>query len=241
MPILAATLALAAAPAGLTVDNLEPGLVLRNPVAVLRGSAPGEALHYRNEDSSDPDARGDAPVAQGRYVAVVPLRPGANRIVLEAGGVRRTVEIGYRPATTPYKGRVVYVTGQEGDTRFETPNPQDQDYRSRLDVAVRLMQAFTAEQMRAHGYGPKTFALDLDRNGVVGGEGRDRPGPRGGERGDDDGGEHGHERERHAPAHDEAHHAPERHAEHHGHARAGGDHADGLVAMLGAGDAHGER
>ncbi|MEJ5171656.1 MAG: hypothetical protein WHU10_11760, partial [Fimbriimonadales bacterium] len=167
MPILAATLALAAAPAGLTVDNLEPGLVLRNPVAVLRGSAPGEALHYRNEDSSDPDARGDAPVAQGRYVAVVPLRPGANRIVLEAGGVRRTVEIGYRPATTPYKGRVVYVTGQEGDTRFETPNPQDQDYRSRLDVAVRLMQAFTAEQMRAHGYGPKTFALDLDRNGRV--------------------------------------------------------------------------
>lgn len=167
MPMLVAALTLAAAPAGLTVDNLEPGLVLRNPVAVIRGSAPGQAVRYRNANSPDPDARGEAPTAEGRYVALVPLSPGTNRIRLESAGASRTVEIAYRPANTPYKVRVVYVTGQEGDTRFETPNPQDQDYRSRLDVAARLMQAFTAEQMRARGYGPKTFAVDLDRNGRV--------------------------------------------------------------------------
>lgn len=166
MPIFAA-LALAAVQGSITIENHEPGLLLRNPVAVLRGQAPGETLRYRNLDLRDPDAGGESPVARGRWVAVLPLRPGDNRIELVAGGVRRQVRVGYRPMTTPYKVRVVYVTGQEGDARFETPNPADQDYRSRLDVAARLMQAFTAEQMRAQGYGPKTFALDLDARGRV--------------------------------------------------------------------------
>ena len=47
-----------------------------------------------------------------------------------------------------------------GDTTYDAPDPkEDQDYRARLDTAMKLLQCFTADRMHAHGHGRRTFHI----------------------------------------------------------------------------------
>jgi Putative peptidase family len=159
----------ARSPADLTVTNLHSGDVLRYPVALLRGAADGATeVAVANAGNPRPDGRNRAPVVEGRYVVLVELRPGPNRLELTAGEERTELSVSYQPMATPYAVNVVYVTGQEGDTQYITPRADDpQDYRDRLSTAAKLMQTFTAETLNDQGFGRQTFNLEVDDEGKV--------------------------------------------------------------------------
>ena len=62
---------------------------------------------------------------------------------------------------------MIYMTDSTGDTTFQTPYENDpQNYKGKLDTALKLMQCFTAETMNDAGLGRKTFNLELDENGL---------------------------------------------------------------------------
>jgi hypothetical protein len=158
-----------AARAEITVTNLKDKETLRYPVAMLRGTTDqtGE-VKVVNRDNSRPDGRNAAPIVDGLFVVLVELRPGANRLRLEAGKSRRDLTLRYTPMTTPYRVNIVFVTGEEGDTTYQTQKVRDpQDYRDKLDTAAKLMQTFTAERMNDIGFGRKTFNLEFDKDGKV--------------------------------------------------------------------------
>lgn len=151
------------------VDNIRSGETIRYPVALLRGSAEGPELIVENLDSHRSTRSNRVPVEDGRFVALVELVPGRNRLVLKSGeAAAARLDLGYRPMTTPYRVQFVYLTARGFDGRYDSPDPnEDYDFRARLDVAAKLMQTFTAEVMNAHGFGRLTFPLELGSDGRV--------------------------------------------------------------------------
>jgi len=155
--------------ASITIENIRSGETLRYPVALLRGSASnGAALQAHNLDNRSPDGTNSAPVENGHFKVLVELKPGKNRVQLRAGADRKEISIQYLPATTPYRLNAVYVTAAEGVTDYITQKPNDkQNFRDKLDTALKLMQTFTAERLNDVGLGRKTFNLEFDAVGKV--------------------------------------------------------------------------
>jgi len=155
--------------AALTVTSIKSGETIRYPIALLRGTAPGlTQVEAINKSNPRPDGRNSVPVAQGRYVILVELVPGRNRLVLSSGREKVRLTLKYHPMTTPYKVNVVWVTPKDGDTRYDTPRADDkQNYRDRLDTAAKIMQTFVAEVTNTKGFGRKTFNLEFDTDGKV--------------------------------------------------------------------------
>lgn len=159
----------AALGAGIRVENVADGDTLRYPLALLRGTLDGDQpIRVTNTDHPGRGGTTEAPAALGRFAVLVELRPGPNRLSLSSGDHSASLTLTYRPMTTDYRVRVIYVTDRDGHTAYLTQKPDDpQNYRDRLDTAARLLQTFTAEVMNAQGHGRKTFALELDDEGRV--------------------------------------------------------------------------
>ncbi len=159
----------ATARAEIRVENLAGGETLRYPLALIRGTVEGEGpLEVTNAGRPGAEGVTRGAVALGRFTALVELKPGANRLSLVAGEQRRELTLNYKPMTTPYQVKVVYVTDRDGHTDYLTQNHDDpQNYRQRLGTAAKLLQTFTAEAMREQGHGRLTFALELDEQDDV--------------------------------------------------------------------------
>lgn len=155
--------------ANLTVDNYKGGETQRYPVALVRGSADGgPTVHVRNRDNKHKDGKNSVPVENGAFKVLVELVPGRNRLELTCGKDRQAVDVTYTPATTDRKVNIIYLTAEDGKTRYITQKAQDsQKYRDKLDTAAKLMQTFTAERMNDIGLGRTTFALDFNASGRV--------------------------------------------------------------------------
>lgn len=160
--ILLALVALAQAK--ITVDNFEPGTLVRYPVVTLRGTCPDSSI----ATGLDWKAMSKFDVTDGKFVAIVELKPGLNWVLLNAGRDTVKLRIDYKPMKTPYVMRAVYIVADDEDPRYDSPIPGDrQQYREKFDTALKLLQSFTAESMNDNGYGRKTFPLELDDNGKV--------------------------------------------------------------------------
>jgi len=156
-------LALPAA-AEITVDNFQPGDVVRYPVVVLRGKAPGNSILAGRDLKNGINF----PVMGGGYAATVELKPGVNMVAMKAGLDTMKIRIDYRPMKSPYTVRAVWLrASDEGDTYYAAAKGEQTKVREKFDVAMKLLQSFTAEAMNAAGYGRKTFPLELDKNGKV--------------------------------------------------------------------------
>lgn len=154
--------------AELTVDNIKNKETLRYSVTLIKGKADGYRVSVVNESNKRPDGRNQALTFEGKYVTIVELVPGKNKLTINSAGETKQLELTYKPMKTDYKVNVVYITAQDGETKYPSPFKNDDfDYKARLDTAVKLMQTFTAEQMNMLGYGRKTFNLDLDKDGKV--------------------------------------------------------------------------
>ena len=153
------------------VVNFTNGTEIDYPVALLRGRLSDEtATEIVCTNLSSPKAsrqiHGDA--WKGQFKVLAELVPGENELELTSGEHKTTLKLNYKKNSNPLVVRMIYMTDSTGDTTFQTPYENDpQNYKGKLDTALKLMQCFTAETMNDAGLGRKTFNLELDENGDV--------------------------------------------------------------------------
>jgi len=148
------------------VTNFVSGETVRFPVVLIRGELADAKLEAITVTNGSSKSSGLA--AEGRFKVLVELAPGVNKLVIAAGGAKVNLSVNYKPQTNPYVVRVHYFVDKTGDTRFQTPLKNDpQNWRGKLDTAMKLMQTFTAQRLGDLGLGRRTFNLELDDRGRV--------------------------------------------------------------------------
>lgn len=156
---------------GIVVDSYENGETVRYPLVLLKGQIKDPAVEEVtavNESSKRDSREMQGPAHQGRFKVLAELTPGENRLSLRAGAQAVNFVLHYKPQTNPYKVRAVFFADKTGDPTYESQFKDDaQNYRDKWDAAMKMMQTFTAEEMRRNGYGRKTFNLELDEDGKV--------------------------------------------------------------------------
>ncbi|HEY9682556.1 MAG TPA: hypothetical protein V6C86_13330 [Oculatellaceae cyanobacterium] len=154
--------------ASITLSNCKDGDERTYPVVVLRGSAQGNTVSAINESLRSKTKPCEVPLVRGSFKVLVELLPGENKIKLKAKSSELKLVLRYCPLPTVYKVNPIYLTADTGETWYLTQFANDrQDYRNKFDVAVKLLQTFTAEQMHAAGHGYKTFSVAYDSSGVA--------------------------------------------------------------------------
>ncbi|MEI7835180.1 MAG: hypothetical protein WCK05_02065 [Planctomycetota bacterium] len=161
----------AAAKPAIAVNSYENGETVRYPLVLLKGELADRAISEvtATNTSSKRDSRDmQGPAYQGRFKVLAELVPGENRLAIRAGAQTTDFVLHYKPQTNPYKVRAVFFTDKTGDPTYESQFKDDsQNNRDKWDASLKLMQMFTAEEMRRNGYGRKTFNLELDEDGKV--------------------------------------------------------------------------
>ena len=160
-----------ASAAAIAVTNYKADEEIRYPVPLIRGTIddPQATEIIVTNTSSTRDTHEMKGMAfKGQFKVMAELLPGENKLLLRSGKNEIPLTIRFKPQTTPYFVRAVYLTDKSGETAFESPLENDpQDYAGKLDTALKLMQTFTAERMNDLGFGRTTFNLELDANGKV--------------------------------------------------------------------------
>jgi len=158
-------------PAAIRVTNFTDGQTLRFTVPLICGKLADEKLTsvtIVNTSSKRPTRKLTGLAHKGRFKVLTELLAGPNRLVIRAGKSELGMTLHYKPQTNPYIVRVIYFVDKSGDTRFQTPLAKDpQNWRGKLDTAMKLMQGFTAQRLGDVGLGLRTFNLELGRDGKV--------------------------------------------------------------------------
>jgi len=157
--------------APIALTNYEDGATIRYPVPIIRGTladATASEVTVVNTTSKRDTREMKGLVHRGEFIALSELVPGENKLVVRAGKHKLPLTLHYKPQTNPYLVRVVYFTDKEGNTAYQTPLKDDkQDWRGKLDTAMKLLQSFTAESLNDGGFGRRTFHIELDEDGRV--------------------------------------------------------------------------
>ncbi len=155
-------------PPAVRVTNFKSGETVRFPVVLIRGEltdAKADAVNIAR-DSSKWTGLAD----KGRFKVLAELEPGANKLAISVGVAKVNITLNYKPQPNSHIVRVFYFVDKSGDTKFQTPLKNDpQNWRGKLDTAMKLMQTFTAQRLDdlGLGLGRKTFNLELDDKGRV--------------------------------------------------------------------------
>lgn len=107
------------------------------------------------------------PVVGGCFKALVQLQYGANNVHFRYKSETLSMVLNYEDPKIPYFVRPVYIVCSDHDGSFQGPDDQDCSQQSalkRIALATQMVQTFTAEKMREHGFGRKTFQLERDEN-----------------------------------------------------------------------------
>ena len=153
------------------VVNFTDGTEIDYPVALLRGRLSDESateIVCTNLSSQKASRQIHGDAWKGQFKVLAELVPGENELELTSGDHKTTLKLNYKKNSNPLVVRMIYMTDSTGDTTFQTPYENDpQNFKGKLDTALKLMQCFTAESMNDAGLGRKTFNLELDDNGDV--------------------------------------------------------------------------
>jgi len=169
---VAALMATAACHAGAArLSNHQDGSTLRYPVPLLcgeTGDASLTSVTVANTSSDRPTREMTGLAHKGRFKVLAELVPGENKLVIAAGKQKLPVTLHYKPQTNPYVVRIIYLTDKSGATEYQTPFKGDrQDFRAKLDTAMKVLQTFTAERLHDLGHPRATFNLEYGDDGVV--------------------------------------------------------------------------
>ncbi|MDO4571163.1 MAG: hypothetical protein Q4D38_12310 [Planctomycetia bacterium] len=155
----------------LRVTNYNGGETIDYPVALLYGTlADAGATEIVCENKSSQKAsriiKGSA--FKGKFKVLAELVPGVNQLEIRSGDFYQALEIRYERNQNPTVVRIIYMTDSSGETLYQTPIENDaQNFREKLDAAMKIMQTFTAERMNDLGFGRNTFNIELDDKGDV--------------------------------------------------------------------------
>jgi len=155
----------------ISLTNYMNGTTIRYPVPLIRGTladANATSVKVINTSSNRNTRQINGLAYEGNFKVLTELVPGSNKLIIRAGRGELALTLNYKPQTNPYIVRVFYLTDKTGNTEYQTPIENDlQDYRGKLDTAMKLMQTFNAERMSDFGFGRVTFNLEFDAEGRV--------------------------------------------------------------------------
>lgn len=164
VPIFCASFAATVASAELTLDNVQPGELVRYPVISVRGKATATKVSVGLAGTK----LNPVVLQNGEYIGLVELKAGINMVLVVADKESIKIRVDYRPMKTVYRLRAIWYTSADEGAEYPYEKPgAPQRLQDKLDTALKMMQSFTAEAMNEAGYGKKTFALDLDDKGKV--------------------------------------------------------------------------
>lgn len=153
------------------VVNFNNGEAVDYTVVLLRGrllDAASTEIVCTNLTSQKASRQIHGDAWKGQFKVLAELVPGENELELTSGEFKTHLKIKYEKNSNPLLVRMIYMTDSTGNTDFQTPYENDpQNFKGKLDTALKLMQCFTAETMNDAGLGRKTFNLELDENGDV--------------------------------------------------------------------------
>ncbi len=151
-------------PPVLDITSLDAGETVRYPLLLIRGTTPDKDVAV----GTDWKTAVRFPAAEGKFEAVVELKPGENMILVNSGRDTIRQQVVYQPTKTPYKVRMVYLEASDEGPEYEVlPGGDSSQFRKKLDIALKMMQSVAAESMKEAGYGRKTFPLELGPDGKV--------------------------------------------------------------------------
>ncbi|XP_076434651.1 uncharacterized protein LOC143274664 [Babylonia areolata] len=147
--------------------NVSNGEVFTYSLPLLIGD-----IDYLHADSlvhvwldHDPDHVLHWPVIEGCFKVLVQLRLGDNLIYMRHEGDVLQLKVVYqRPAFTHFV-RPVYIVCADDDGYFQGPESVDcspQSAIQRIRLGAQLIQSFTAEKLKEHGFGRVTFQFESE-------------------------------------------------------------------------------
>ena len=155
----------------ISLTNYTNGTTIRYPVPLILGTLPDAniaSVKVINTSSNRSTHKMEGLAYEGNFKVLTELVGGDNKLIIRAGRGELALTLNYKPQTNPYIVRVLYLTDKTGNTEYQTPIENDlQDYRGKLDTAMKLMQTFNAERMNDFGFGRVTFNLEFDADGRV--------------------------------------------------------------------------
>lgn len=105
------------------------------------------------------------PIVEGAFKALVKLIPGENSINLKYNDEILTLTLVFVFPQFKNFVRPVYIVLSNDDGYFQGPKGEDCSVNSaleRIKLGAMLIQTFTAEKMKEHGFGRQTFQLEVD-------------------------------------------------------------------------------
>ncbi|MDA8964828.1 metallopeptidase [bacterium] len=162
-------IAITASASAVTVTNLKNGDTIRYELALIKGTLSDGATELNIQREGDKESI-PALVHEGKFKALIPLKPGNNplRLLPNVSDKIKTFQLNYEPQTNAHFVRLIWFTDKSGEETFATPDDKTiQDYEGRLRTAGLLMQTFTAEKMNESGHGRRTFKLERDEKGAI--------------------------------------------------------------------------
>lgn len=155
----------------ISLTNYTNGTTIRYPVPLIRGTladANATSVKVINTSSNRHTRQMEGLAYEGNFKVLTELVPGSNKLIIRSGRGELALTLNYKAQTNPYVVRVFYLTDKTGNTEYQTPIENDlQNYRGKLDTAMKLMQTFNAERMNDLGFGRVTFNLEFDDKGRV--------------------------------------------------------------------------
>ena len=115
-----------------------------------------------------PDKQLSWPIVNDSFRALVELNEGINVIYLCYHNEELQFSLRYENPKWRKFVRPVYIKCCDDDGHFQCPENEDSSVESavqRISLAAQLSQTFTAEKMHEHGFGRKTFQLELGSQG----------------------------------------------------------------------------
>ena len=147
--------------AGLTVQNLKAGTLVRTPVVVLRGLSPESSVTVRGVG-----ADATYPVVDGRWAALAELRPGVNFVAVRGAASGLRLRVDYRPMRTDRRVQLVYLLAADEPAGYlGSENAGESAVAAKLVTMAKTIAAFTAEAMADAGFDRKSFAFAAKDDG----------------------------------------------------------------------------
>eukprot|EP00188_Purpureofilum_apyrenoidigerum_P002917 Plantae.Rhodophyta-Purpureofilum_apyrenoidigerum.ctg2966.p1 GENE.Plantae.Rhodophyta-Purpureofilum_apyrenoidigerum.ctg2966~~Plantae.Rhodophyta-Purpureofilum_apyrenoidigerum.ctg2966.p1 ORF type:complete len:451 (+),score=59.36 Plantae.Rhodophyta-Purpureofilum_apyrenoidigerum.ctg2966:137-1489(+) len=156
----------------ITVTNLRDGETIPHSFALLEGEATGcDEL----EAAVDGKTMSRVDVIDGKFKAVVELKPGDNTVVLKESsllsrhGLRKSIDIKLKYAAPPSNRiiRLLYLVASDSDGSFQAPPGEDNSIYSglrRTKTMGQIIQLITAELLKRQfpHYSRRTFRISDD-------------------------------------------------------------------------------
>ena len=167
--------------AGPPVESVRNGEVLRYPLVVVGGTYDSRQLSV----SADRGQEYCTTTIDDKFRITVDLKEGSNTLHIADRSGTTELNLIYRPPTsTNYRVKVWYAVpkgedpytfteyGNNGNYTEITPFSTSvervmAEFKEKINVQVKLMQSWSAEDMRRAGYGRMTFYPLYDTNGTV--------------------------------------------------------------------------